>query len=95
MQNRRHHKIISKDEHNDAATNKVIIDDLPMDVIENDSYFGRLGNEADWMLFTNNLHSIHSSQATFIKTIREEDADKFSVCKSQHKRHVCEKTKEI
>ena len=46
---RRHHQIISNDKQNDAATNEVIIDDLPMDEIENDGYFGGLGNEADWM----------------------------------------------
>ena len=46
---------------------------------KNNSYFGELGNEADWMSFTNNLPSIHPSKATFIKAIHGGNADKFLV----------------
>ena len=88
--NRRHHKIISKDNQNEAATNEVMIDDLLMDAIENDSYFGELENEADWMSFTNNLRSIHPSHATFIKVIRGRNVETFLVCESQDKGHVHE-----
>ena len=42
------------------------------------------------MSFTNNLRSIHPSQATFIKATHGGNADKFLVCNSQDKGHVCE-----
>ena len=87
---RKYHKIISKETQNEAARKEVMIDDLPMDMIENDNHFGELRNEADWMLFTNNLRSIHPSHATFMKAIHGGSADKFLVCNSQDKGHACE-----
>ena len=74
---RRHHQIISNGKQNDAATKEVIIDDLSMDEIENEGYFGGLGNEVNYVSFTNNLRTIHPSQENFTKAIHEGNVEFF------------------
>ena len=78
---RRYHRP-NYDDNKGIETIESLLEDTDYDNIVQDSFFGSLSNEKNWLHFNNNLRKLPSLHQTFVKRMHDDSIDKFLVAHS-------------